>query len=130
MRSILTLVFAIALAGCAAAGKPRDTAQAAAPHGAMLLVTIHYDATDSLHGNPSDRYRRPGGYGAGPNAEPVLNALAADYALTRVSGWPMRALGVHCEVFAVARDADPAALVARLAQDPRVDSAETMNDFH
>src|SRR3569832_246061 len=87
---------------------PACASQRALPHaaGERLLVTIHYDVADTQHGDPADRYLRPASYGAGPGAEPVLNALAAEYALTRVSGWPMRALGVHCEVFAVARGAD------------------------
>jgi subtilisin family serine protease len=42
----------------------------------------------------------------------------------------MRSLGVHCEVFAAARGVDADALAARLAHDPRVDSAEPMRDFH
>jgi subtilisin family serine protease len=106
------------------------SAQAPPGDGERLLVTIHYDAADALHGDPGDRYRRPATYGAGPGAEPVLDALAADYALTRVSGWPMRALGVHCEVFTAARGTDVAAIVERLAHDARVDSAEPLSRFH
>ncbi len=97
--------------------------------GTKLLVTIRYDAVDSLQGNAGDRYRRPSSYGAGPGADPLLDALAAEYSITRVSGWPMRTLGVHCEVFATARGSDADALAARLAQDPRVDSAEPMHQF-
>jgi subtilisin family serine protease len=41
----------------------------------------------------------------------------------------MRTLGVHCEVFATARGSDADALAARLAHDPRVDSAEPMHQF-
>jgi len=121
IASLLLLV--LALAGCASQ-RPAPDAE-----GARLLVTIHYDAADSLHGNLSDRYRRPGGYGAGPGADPLLDALAADYAIVRVGGWPMRALNVHCEVFAAARGADADALAARLAHDPRVDSAEPLRRF-
>lgn len=117
------LLLVLAIAGCAS--------QRAAPDagGARLLVTIHYDAADGLHGNLGDRYRRPGGYGAGPGADPLLDALAADYAIVRVGGWPMRTLNVHCEVFAAARGADTDALAARLSHDPRVDSAEPLRRF-
>jgi hypothetical protein len=92
IRLALCMFAWAALAGCAAVSALPESS------GARLLVTIHYDAADSLHGNSADRYRRPGGYGAGPNADPVLDALAREYALTRVSGWPMRSLGVHCEI--------------------------------
>lgn len=121
-RFILLLIF-LALAGCASSGGVRDAG------GTKLLVTIRYDAIDNLLGNAGDRYRRPSSYGAGPGADPLLDALAAEYAITRVSGWPMRTLGVHCEVFATARGSDANAVAARLAHDPRVDSAEPMRQF-
>ena len=118
------LLLALVLAGCASQRVARDTAD-----GERLLVTIHYDAADGLHGNLGDRYRRPGGYGAGPGADPLLDALAADYAIVRAGGWPMRTLNVHCEVFVVAHGADADALAARLSRDPRVDSAEPLRRF-
>jgi len=125
IRTALSLLLAcMVLAGCAASVPVHDR------DGTRLLVTIHYDAADGLHGNPGDRYRRPGGYGAGPNADPVLDALAAEYAITRVEGWPMRSLGVHCEVYATASGTDADAIAARLAHDPRVDSAEALQEFH
>ena len=122
-RLVLFALLSAFLAGCGAVRPLPDD------DGARLLVTIHYDAADSLHGNPGDRYRRPGGYGAGPFADPVLDALAAEYAIVRVSGWPMRTLGVHCEVYATARGIDAAAVAARLSHDPRVDSAEPLRRF-
>jgi subtilisin family serine protease len=120
---LLLLLICVALAGCASTAVMRNDS------GTKLLVTIRYDAVDSLQGNAGDRYRRPSSYGAGPGADPLLDALAAEYSITRVSGWPMRTLGVHCEVFATARGSDADALAARLAQDPRVDSAEPMRQF-
>ncbi len=124
MRAWFALLwFCLALIGCASTGAVRDTG------GTRLLVTIRYDAVDGLMGNAGDHYRRPNSYGAGPGADPLLDALAAEYAITRVSGWPMRTLGVHCEVFATARGSDADAVAARLAQDPRVDSAEPMRQF-
>lgn len=121
---VLLLLICAALSGCASTGALRDS------DGERLLVTIRYDPVDSLQGNPGDRYRRPSSYGAGPGAATVLDALAAEYAITRVSGWPMRTLGVHCEVFAIAHGSDADAVAARLARDPRVDSAEPMRQFH
>jgi len=117
------LLVCLALVACASTGVVRDTG------GTKLLVTIRYDAVDGLMGNAGDHYRRPNSYGAGPGADPLLDALAAEYAITRVSGWPMRTLGVHCEVFATARGSDADAVAARLAHDPRVDSAEPMRQF-
>jgi subtilisin family serine protease len=125
MRALhILLLICIALAGCAPSAVLRND-----DGGTKLLVTIRYDAVDSLQGNAGDHYRRPSSYGAGPGADPLLDALAAEYSITRVSGWPMRTLGVHCEVFATARGSDADALAARLAHDPRVDSAEPMRQF-
>jgi hypothetical protein len=124
MRALyILLLICIALAGCASTGAVRNDG------GTKLLVTIRFDAVDNLQGNAGDHYRRPRSYGAGPSADPLLDALAAEYSITRVSGWPMRTLGVHCEVFATARGSDADALAARLAHDPRVDSAEPMRQF-
>ena len=94
-----------------------------------ILVTIRYDAIDGMHGDITERYHRPHDYAAGANIEAVLNALATDYELVRISGWPMRSLALHCEVYALATGADTQATVARLAQDHRVDSAERLQRF-
>jgi subtilisin family serine protease len=123
LLSLLLVLAAFALGGCAASGGLRESG------GERILVTLRYDAVDAIHGDPVERYRRPRDYGAGSSAEPLLNALAAEYGIARVSGWPMRALGVHCEVYALAPGTDSGAVVARLARDPRVDSAEPLQHF-
>jgi len=105
------------------------SAQPAADTGARILVTIHYDALDQMHGDAVERYHRPHDYGAGPNADPVLDALAKDYGIVRSGGWPMRSLGVHCEVFSVPAGGDAAAIATRLSHDKRVDSAEPLREF-
>src|SRR6187397_2972912 len=124
LRSLLLLCSLIA-AVCVPA-----SALAADAQGDRILVTLHYDAVDNMHGDAIERYHRPHDYGPGANVDPVLDALAKEYGLARVNGWPMRSLSVHCEVYSVASGVDVAALAARLAQDPRVDSAEPMSQFH
>jgi len=94
-----------------------------------ILVTIRYDAIDAMHGDAVERYHRPRDYGAGPSAEPILDALAAEYGIVRVTGWPMRSLTVHCEVYMLMPGADPDTVAVRLAQDLRVDSAEPLRHF-
>ena len=118
---ILLLLLLTALAATAA--------EPAADAGARILVTIHYDAVDQMHGDAVERYHRPHDYGAGPNADPVLDALAKDYGIVRSGGWPMRSLGVHCEVYSVPPGSDPAAIATRLSHDKRVDSAEPLREF-
>jgi len=125
LRSLLLLCSLIGAVCVAPAG-----AFAADTAGERILVTLHYDAVDQMHGDAIERYHRPHDYGPGANVEPVLDALAKEYGLVRVNGWPMRSLSVHCEVYAVAGSVDVVALAARLTQDPRVDSAEPMSQFH
>jgi subtilisin family serine protease len=93
-----------------------------------LLVTVRYDAVSALHGDAVERYRRPHDYRTDVSLDHVLDALATDYALRRVGGWPMRALALHCEVFAVDAGASDAA-IGRLEHDPRVDSVQKLNRF-
>src|SRR5947209_13629951 len=100
---ILLLLSVVAAANLLAA--PR--VDGAAPE--RILVTIRYDARGALHGDAVERYRRPRAYGAGANAAPILDALAREYGIARVSGWPMRSLAVHCEVYALAPGTDATA---------------------
>src|SRR5579885_2719389 len=58
------------------------------------------------------------------------DAIAGDYAIVRVDGWPMRALALHCEVYAIAKNADAGTIVARLSHDRRVESAQILQHFH
>ena len=98
------------------------------PGAERLLVTVRYDAVSALHGDAVERYRRPRDYRADVALDHVLDALATDYALRRVGGWPMRALALHCEVFAVDAGARDAA-IAGLQHDARVDSVQQLNRF-
>src|SRR5690606_16325449 len=59
----------------------------------------------------------------------MLDRLAEAHGLERKKGWPIRSLGVYCEVFAVPEDIDLATLIERLRSDPRVDLAQPMNLF-
>jgi len=97
MRSLrsLLLLCSLTAAVCVTAG----SAHAAEAEGQRILVTLHYDAVDQLHGDAIERYHRPHDYGPGASVEPVLDALAREYGLVRVNGWPMRSLSVHCEVY-------------------------------
>jgi len=55
--------------------------------------------------------------------------IATENELTLVTSWPMPALGVDCFVMEARADAPLEPLLARLAADPRVESAEAMNTF-
>ena len=59
----------------------------------------------------------------------IADALAHDYELALVLDWPMPALGVDCFVMRARDAAAIPAVIARLAADPRVESAQRMNTF-
>jgi subtilisin family serine protease len=60
----------------------------------------------------------------------VAEGLATQYDLTIVDDWPMPVLGVDCFVMAAHGDTAVGPLVEKLALDPRVESAQSMNLFH
>jgi len=55
--------------------------------------------------------------------------LAQNYGLRTIYSWTMASLGEQCVVFEVPRDRSPQELVRRLAADPRVGSAQTVETF-
>ena len=125
-RSIRTLLL---LCSLIAAACVMALPALAADDAGRILVTLRYDPVDELHGDPVEHYHRPHDYGPGASVDPVLDALAKQYGIVRATGWPMRSLSVHCEVFTVPAGADVAAIAERLAHDPRVDSAEPLRRF-
>jgi subtilisin family serine protease len=59
----------------------------------------------------------------------VKQALAAEYGLVEMGSFPLGSIGVECVVFQVAPDRSVAALLARLAGDPRVALAQQNQVF-
>jgi subtilisin family serine protease len=59
----------------------------------------------------------------------VKPALAADYGLVEMGSFPLRSIGLECVVFQVAADRSIAALLSRLAGDPRVTLAQQNQVF-
>jgi hypothetical protein len=83
-----------------------------------------------LRGARSGAYRQPRRYPGVPSAiASSMKGLAAEHRLEPVDHWPMLSLGVQCFVYEAPADADVDALIARLAADPRVESAQRMNRF-
>jgi subtilisin family serine protease len=86
----------------------------------------------------SIRHYRPGvsavgGYGSGSASSPQLRTagdLARQYGFKVVSDWPMPALGIRCFLAVVEPGHVPSEVAARLAGDPRVESAQAVQVFH
>jgi subtilisin family serine protease len=127
---------AFALLGCLAAGcatvPAGGTPPATAPDAPLILVMAADPGIGriDLRGARSGPYRQARGYpGLPADIARAMQGLADENGLRRVDDWPMVSLGVQCLVFAAPREADVDAIVARLAADPRVESAQRMNRF-
>lgn len=68
-------------------------------------------------------------YGATSRARQLLKAIEKDYGLREVSAWPIEPLSMHCAVLQIPDGADRAALLARLAHDPRLRLAQPLQTF-
>ena len=96
--------------------------------GRQLLVMVREQMLPHYRPGPfsSSDYGRSAGSG---HALRVARSLGRDYGFELVSDWPMPALGVRCFLVQVQSGESPAALAARLAQDPRVESAQPQQLF-
>ncbi len=74
-------------------------------------------------------YLDAGSYKAGSVARRTSRALVRDYHLQEVSSWPIALLDVHCLVYAMPENADRDQLLAKLARDRRVESAQPLQTF-
>ena len=137
MRRLLAALAILAVfgcAGCASVDVVDDGVQAAPP------VTPARDVSDRrllvmLAEKPVMHYRSSAGGDAGYGSVAsgsrlrAAKALGKVYGFTVVDQWPMPSLGVRCFVAEVAAGHKPDELVARLATDPRVESAQAMQSF-
>jgi len=96
-----------------------------------VVVTVRNDPRPlpSRAGATLRGYDSAGLYGVTSAARATVRAITKDYGLREVSAWPIAALRVHCIVFRVPEDALPVQMIAALARDPRVDSAQPLNQF-
>jgi len=133
-RALATFALSCSLAAGCTTGAAMERAAGEAPDSSDRYVLV-MAADDSMHrpdlrGARSGAYRQPRRYpGLPSDIARAMKQLAEEYRLRRVEHWPMSSLGVHCIVFEALPDARMETLVAQLAADPRVESAQRMNRF-
>jgi subtilisin family serine protease len=115
----------------AGSGDPAVTSEMRADADRLILLTVAnpieavaVQAGSTLHG-----YDVAPTYTVGAAARAAVAAVARDYRLTPVAAWPITPLKVHCAVFQVAADDSRDAVLARLAQDRRVELAQPLQSF-
>lgn len=137
MRAIspLTLLTCIALAGCVSNGGSGDRFNTAAtvevPPERQVVITIHNAPTRTAlnAGSTLRGYDAAGRYQASPAALRDAAAIGRSHGLRQLAAWPIELLGVHCIVFAVPDSRSIHTVVAQLAADDRVESAQPLRSF-
>lgn len=137
MRALVpALTLCVLLGGCATMDASPEAAlrmpAEARTRGDRQLVVTFPDSgvvTRSAAGASPRPYAGRGGYDGSAHAQWLAARLGQDYGLTRVAGWHIGTLGVHCVVYEAPSPADRNGLIARLRGDPRVASAQQMVAF-
>jgi hypothetical protein len=68
-------------------------------------------------------------YGPTSRAVRLLKGVEHDYGLREVTAWPIAPLHMHCAVLELSANANPASVIAALAQDRRVKIAQPLQTF-
>jgi len=93
----------------------------------QILVTIeaseHYQLTTAGDGDENNEEAFPPAYQA------FLDRFRERYQLERVVDWPIDSIGIYCIIFEIKGDRDREELVALVAQDPVIESAQAMQTF-
>lgn len=134
LRIVLPAALALLSSACASLAVPRVPPlpeQARSQPSRFIVVTVRNEPHSGIAqaGSTPRGYGAATGYGVTTVASRTVHALERSYALTQVSAWPIATLHVHCIVFRVPPSTETSALIARLARDPRVDSAQPLNQF-
>ena len=131
----LALLLAACLCGCAS---PRRAMQAEAapqrlsdhPERYIVAGVKNEEATPAGHAGSSPKgYDSLTVYGPTSRAAQLLRGVERDYGLREVTAWPIAPLHMHCAVLELTADADPATVIAALAQDRRVRIAQPLQTF-
>jgi subtilisin family serine protease len=127
-RSVLAL---LCLGAAACAPMDRQTETPAADDGSVKRQVLVMLRLTAPHFRPDLNYAGSYDWRVGRDARRQIAArLANQYDLKIVDDWPMPALGVDCFVMQAQGNASLAQIVEKLALDPRVESAQSMQLFH
>jgi len=94
----------------------------------QVLVTFKNDNARYEAAGFQAPYRARKRYALSPHIRKDARAIAREHSMVELEQWPLKSLAVYCFVFEVA-GADAATVVAALAKDPRVESAQFLQEF-
>jgi subtilisin family serine protease len=135
MKPLAALALFFWVAGCTTA--PRSVSDLELPADARadpdhyLLVTVANDVAPlpTRAGSTPRGYDTAVAYGVSGRARSLVHALASDYGLLEVTGWPIATLHVHCVLYRVPAGHSRTELLQKLASDPRVQLAQPLQSF-
>jgi subtilisin family serine protease len=128
MRCWALLCLLALLAGCATLAEEG----AALPEGAAWIVLAVDDLAEPLAAvgaTPRARYSAGAGYAGGLRGAAVAEEIAAAHRLYQQAYWRIAPLQWRCMLYRLPPGTDAAALLARLALDPRVRLVQPLNEF-
>jgi subtilisin family serine protease len=96
-----------------------------------IVVTVRNDiqASTGAAASTPRGYDSVTPYVAGSQARAQAKALATNYRLQEVAGWPIAVLGVHCLVYRIAAQSNRGEVLDHLKRDPMVESAQALGTF-
>lgn len=98
----------------------------------QIVITIR-EASSPLASSPGSTpksYGDPGRYRPSGYVRRLTNQIARDYGLTWIAEWRIQVLNVHCIVLGAPDDQARSEVLRRLHNDPRIESAQPMHEFH
>ncbi len=134
-RIVLLIACTLLASGCAvtqlALQAPALPEQARSEPSRFVVVTVRNDTqTRAVRAGSTPRgYDDAGAYGTTAIASAAVHSLERAYGLKEVSAWPIMTLHVHCVVFRMPQSGQRSELLEQLARDPRVESAQALNEF-
>lgn len=96
----------------------------------LIIVNVRKPVGSAWQlGSGGKSYTIAGGYDIPLQSIETMAAVARQYNLQRIDGWPIEALDFYCEVLRVDDGADVDAIVAKLKRDPRVAQVQRLQHF-
>jgi subtilisin family serine protease len=128
---VLCVAAAVVLAACAKTPAKLEISNEAVPDSSRLIIVNVRKPSNSAWqlGSGGKSYGVASGYDIPLRSTETMAAVARQYRLQRVDGWPIDALDFYCEVLQVSEGADVNAVVAQLKQDARVAQVQKLNHF-
>jgi len=130
--ALSSMLVATLLQACADTASKQEISNVAVPDSSQLIiVNVRKPEIGAWQlGSGGKPYGVAGGYAIPLQSIETMAAVARDYQLSRVDGWPIDALGFYCEVLRVRDGLDVADVVTKLKHDPRVAQVQRLNHFN